>query len=247
MISLESRESFSLENYHKAAWLGEGVEIGNSAMARIDEARSGFLSLLESDDDIVIYGVTSGYGQNAYQRFDKEQREIHARKVSFATSAAFGDPAPERVVRGIVFARLVNFIEGHAAVSSDLAGRVASMLDEGCLPPVPTRGIGCAGEIQALGHLFNHLSKERVMGVKEYLALVNGSPCASALAADVALSARRRLSLSYLFFALSIEAFRAPLEACDPSLDLLWTAPEELRALQQLRELTQDGDADRRS
>ena len=247
MISLESRESFSLENYHKAAWLGEGVEIGNSAMARIDEARSGFLSLLESDDDIVIYGVTSGYGQNAYQRFDKEQREIHARKVSFATSAAFGDPAPERVVRGIVFARLVNFIEGHAAVSSDLAGRVASMLDEGCLPPVPTRGIGCAGEIQALGHLFNHLSKERVMGVKEYLALVNGSPCASALAADVALSARRRLSLSYLFFALSIEAFRAPLEACDPSLDLLWTAPEELRALQQLRELTQGGDADRRS
>ena len=176
MTSLVSRESFSLENYHKVAWLGESVEISDSAIAKIDGARSGFLSLLESDDDIVIYGVTSGYGQNAYQRFDKEQRQTHARKVSFATSAAFGDPAPERLVRGIVFARLVNFIEGHAAVSSDLVGRVAAMLDEGCLPPVPTRGIGCAGEIQPLGHLFNHLSQERVMGVKENLALVNGSP-----------------------------------------------------------------------
>ena len=125
MIPLKSRESFSLENYHKVAWLGEGIAIADSAIARIDEARSGFLSLLESDDDIVIYGVTSGYGQNAYQRFDKQQRQIHARKISFATSAAFGDPAPERLVRGIVFARLVNFIEGHAAVSSDLAGQIS--------------------------------------------------------------------------------------------------------------------------
>ena len=247
MIPLKSRESFSLEIYHKVAWLGEGIAIADSAIARIDEARSGFLSLLESDDDIVIYGVTSGYGQNAYQRFDKQQRQIHARKISFATSAAFGDPAPERLVRGIVFARLVNFIEGHAAVSSDLVGQVAAMLDENRLPPVPTRGIGCAGEIQPLGHLFNHLSQERVMGVKENLALVNGSPCASALAADVALSARRRLDLAYRFFALSIEALRAPLAACDSSLDFLWDAPEELCALRQLRELTHGGDPDRRS
>ncbi|MFL2563368.1 MAG: aromatic amino acid lyase [Arenicellales bacterium] len=247
MIPLKNRESFSLENYHKVAWLEEGIAIADSAIARIDDARSGFLSLLESDDDIVIYGVTSGYGQNAYQRFDKQQRQIHARKISFATSAAFGDPAPERLVRGIVFARLVNFIEGHAAVSSDLVGQVAAMLDENRLPPVPTRGIGCAGEIQPLGHLFNHLSQERVMGVKENLALVNGSPCASALAADVALSARRRLDLAYRFFSLSIEALRAPLAACDPSLDLLWRAPEELCALRKFRELTQGGDHERRS
>ena len=120
MISLKARESFSLRNYHKVAWLGEGVAITESTMARIDEARASFLSLLESDHDIVVYGVTSGYGQNAYQRFNKDQRQAHARKVSFATSVAFGDPAPERVVRGVVFARLVNFIEGHAAVSSDL-------------------------------------------------------------------------------------------------------------------------------
>ena len=98
MIPLKNRESFSLENYHKVAWLEEGIAIADSAIARIDDARSGFLSLLESDDDIVIYGVTSGYGQNAYQRFDKQQRQIHARKISFATSAAFGDPAPERRV-----------------------------------------------------------------------------------------------------------------------------------------------------
>lgn len=246
MISLKARENFSLRNYHKVAWLGERVAIADFTLARIDEVRASFLSLLESDHDIVVYGVTSGYGQNAYQRFDKDQRQAHARQVSFATSMAFGDPAPERVVRGVVFARLVNFIEGHAAVSSDLVGRVAAMLDEVSLPPVPTRGIGCAGEIQPLGHLFSHLSQERTMGEKENLALVNGSPCASALAADVALSARRRLDLAYRFFALSTEALRAPLEAYDQSLDSLWDSPEELRALKQLRSLTDGGDPVRR-
>ena len=117
MISLVSRDSFSLENYHKVSWLGEGVIIADKAIAVMDSARESFLALLESDDELVVYGVTSGYGQNAYQRFSKAERKAHAQKISYATSAAFGDPAPQRVVRGIIFARLVNFIEGHAAIS----------------------------------------------------------------------------------------------------------------------------------
>ncbi len=247
MIPLDSRESFSLENYHKVAWLGEGVVISERAIAAMDRARESFLALLESDDELVIYGVTSGYGQNAYQRFSKAERQAHARKVSYATSVAFGDPAPQRVVRGIIFARLVNFIEGHAAVSSELARRVAAMLDSASMPQVPMRGIGCAGEIQPLGHLFNELSEDRTMGEKENLSLVNGSPCACALAADVALSSRRRLDLAYRFFALSSEALRAPLEAYDPSLESLWAAPEELLALKELRRLTEGGDTMRRA
>ena len=247
MISLESRASFSLENYHNVAWLGEGIIISDEAIAAMDSARESFLALLESDDELVVYGVTSGYGQNAYQRFSKAERKAHAQKISYATSAAFGDPAPQRVVRGIIFARLINFIEGHAAVSSGLARRVAAMLDQVSLPQVPMRGIGCAGEIQPLGHLFNALSEERAMGEKENLSLVNGSPCACALAADVALSARRRLDLVYRFFALSSEALRAPLEAYDPSLESLWAAPEELLALRELRTLTGGGDTKRRA
>ena len=167
MISLVSRELFSLENYHKVAWLGEGVVISDEAIVSMDSARENFLALLESYDQLVVYGVTSGYGQNAYKRFSKAERQAHAQKVSYATSAAFGDPAPQRVVRGIIFARLVNFIEGHAAISSELARRVAAMLDETSLPQMPMRGIGCAGEIQPLGHLFNTLSQERMMGEKE--------------------------------------------------------------------------------
>ncbi|MGB1612793.1 MAG: histidine ammonia-lyase, partial [Arenicellales bacterium] len=61
MIPLESRDSFSLENYRKVAWLGEGVIISDEAIAAMDSARESFLALLESDDELVVYGVTSGY------------------------------------------------------------------------------------------------------------------------------------------------------------------------------------------
>jgi len=41
----------------------------------------------------------------------------------------FGEVVPERVARAIVLARLANFVDGHAAVTSELACAVASMLD----------------------------------------------------------------------------------------------------------------------
>ena len=79
---------------------------------------------------------------------------------------------------------------------------VAALLDGNGLPPVPALGNGCPGEIQALSHLFSGLYDKLERGElppleeKEALALVNGSPCAVALATDAALAARRRLALA---------------------------------------------------
>ena len=247
MITLENRASFDLDRYFRVAWQGEHVQLAPAAVDNIAKCRQSFLKLIDEDDDIVVYGVTSGYGQNAYQRFSREERVTHARKVSYATSVAFGQPLPTRVTRGFVFARLANFIEGHAVVSPELAQIVATMLNQGELPEVPSRGMGCAGEIQPLGHLFSHIAKERDMGEKESLSLVNGSPCASALAADVLLSGRRRLVLAYQIFALSLEALRAPLGAYDSALESLWHADAEQEAVRKLRSLTAGGGDERRS
>ena len=49
------------------------------ALARMTACREAFLGLLASDDSLVIYGVTSGYGQMARLRFSPEERKRHAR------------------------------------------------------------------------------------------------------------------------------------------------------------------------
>lgn len=251
-LVLECRRDITLDAFRRVAWQGEAVRLHERAVEAIDRARRAFLTLLESDPDVVIYGVTSGYGQMAHLRFTPEERKQHARRPPVATMTSFGEPLPERVARGMVLSRLANFVEGHAAVTPGLARAVAGLLDGEPLPPVPALGNGCPGEIQALGHLFSGLIDDLARGKlpdleeKESLALVNGSPCAAALAADAALAARRRVSLAAAVFALSIEALKAPLGHYDAVFDELWEDPGEVAVLGLLRGWLDGATAERR-
>jgi histidine ammonia-lyase len=110
------------------------------------------------------------------------------------------------------------------------------MLDGGPMPVVPSQGQGGAGEILALYPLFAQLTAGLELEVKERGSLINGSPCAAALVADAALAARRRVAMAHKVFALSIEAFRAPLELYDAALDGLWGDEHETAALRGLRQ-----------
>ena len=250
-LVLESRRDITLAAYCRVAWQGEAVRLHERALATIDRARQAFLALLDSDSDLVVYGVTSGYGQMAHLRYTPEERKAHARRPPIAPMTSFGEPLPERVARGMVLARLTNFVDGHAAVSPGLTRAVAALLDGACLPPVPALGNGCPGEIQALAHLFSGLfgalEENEGLGEKESLALVNGSPCASALAADAALAARRRLALAVAVFALSIEALKAPLDHYDAVFDELWEDSGEVGALRRLRAWLEGAAAERRA
>ncbi|MDF0752996.1 hypothetical protein NLU14_22475, partial [Marinobacter sp. 71-i] len=65
--------------------------------------------------------------------------------------------------------------------------------------------------------------------------------------ADSALAARRRLRRVEQVFALSIEAFRAPLEHYDAALETLWGDEHEAAALRGLRTLLAGGTSERRN
>jgi histidine ammonia-lyase len=67
------------------------------------------------------------------------------------------------------------------------------------------------------------------------MALVNGSPYSTAVLADTAIRARNRLAHTELLLALSIDAFRAPLEAYEEPLDDLWADQHQVDALRSLR------------
>lgn len=245
-LRLETRADLDLAAYEAVAWAGAAVAFDDRAIARMSSARIAFLALLAADPAIVVYGVTSGYGRNAHLRFSPDERRAHARIPAIAPATAFGPPLPTRVVRGILLARLANFVEGHAAISPDLARAVAAMLDGRPLPEVPATGVGCPGEIQPLAQLFETLLETWPLAEKDALALVNGSPCASALIADAVLAGRRREALAEAVFALAAEALAAPLEAYDPALDALFGDPDEAGALVRLRSLLAGGTPIRR-
>lgn len=243
-VTLSTRHDLTLAAFRRVAWDGEPVALGSDVPERLATARASFLSLL-ADENATVYGVTSGFGDRATLRLSREERAQQAREAA-DRGVSFGEPLPERVTRGIVFARLANLIDGHAAVRPQVAEAVARMLGGTELPSVPSQGNGGSGEILALGHLFELMGRTLGLEEKEGNALVNGSPCGAALLADGALAAAGRVAIAYEALALSVEAFAAPLEAYDRELAALWGDESETRALQRLGTLL-EGARDERA
>ena len=239
-ISLTTRNDITLDVYESVAWEGKGVTLSDQAGRTMADARTAFERLMEHPE-VVIYGVTSGYGQNAHLRFTPEERLAHARRGMGPPFASFGPALPERVVRGITLARLANFLDGYAAARPEVANAVAGMLDGGPMPYVPRDGHGGAGEITLLTPLFVEIMNTVEMREKDALCLVNGSPAGAALVADAALMARRRIELAEEVFALSAEALGMPLAHVDIALEKLWTDPFEITSLANLRRLLEGG------
>lgn len=239
-VVVESRADLTLEAARRVAWQGEGVVLGERALAAMAEGRRRLRRILERDPEVTIYGVTTGAGQLARHKLKPAERERWAKMPPSAAAASWGETLPERVARAIVFARLANFVEGHAAVSPAIARAVAAMLDAP-MPPVPARGQGGAGEILSLSHLFTGLVERVEPEEKDVMCLVNGSPSATGLVADAALAAAGRLAVAAEVFALSFEGFDAPLGHLDPALEGYWNDPHDGWALSALRGLIEGG------
>lgn len=231
-VLLETRDDFNLANYRRVTIEGEDVQIGDRAIQAMEDARRSFLALLDSDRGAFIYGTTSGGGEQARIRLSPEEqrrRAVEWSRRGHHGNGFGGGSLSQSAVRGVIFARLANFIEGNAKARPHLALSIADMLHQP-LPRVPLGGQVGPGEILPLAHAMSTL----VVGDLEEgepMAVVNGSPCSAALAADVAIRARQRLELAERVFALSVEAFNAPLEAYDPALKDLWRDPYEACAL----------------
>ncbi|MEQ8369956.1 MAG: aromatic amino acid lyase [Alphaproteobacteria bacterium] len=244
-VTVNSRQDFTLANLHRVAFAGESVRLGEQARARMGRTRSQFMDLINNDPTAFVYGVTSGYGMAAKTRLNPEQRRIHAARPARALGITYGRRMEPRLVRAIVFARLANYVEGNAAARPVIAERVAAMLDGRPLPDLSLDGAVSAGEILPLGELFAHLFGDG-NEEKESGTFANGSPVSSAMLGEAAILARGRLDMVAHVFALSIEAFDAPLAAYDEALDDLWGDAHDAAALSGLRRLLAGGRTERR-
>jgi histidine ammonia-lyase len=234
-VVINKRSDLTLESFRRVTVDGESVAIGDVARGAMEQARAAFVALLEQDRNAFMYGVTSRPGVEVTVEVAPEAQAAWATgSEMLGTGRGFGGgELDERVVRGIVFARLADFVEGNAKARPLVADRIAALLDRP-LPKVPLDGQVAAGEILPMMHVMSEMfTGDFEEG--EWMTLVNGSPCSAALIADAALHARNRLETAETVFALSVEALRAPLEAYDPALDVLWGDEHEAAALGGLR------------
>src|SRR5437899_385228 len=107
-VVVTAREDFTLEAFRRVTADGEGVTIGPAALRAMEEARAGFEHLLRSDPGRFIYGVTTRPGVEVGMTIPPEEQRDFARRFR-GVGRGFGrERLDERVVRGIVFARLAD-------------------------------------------------------------------------------------------------------------------------------------------
>ncbi len=137
-----------------------------------------------------------------------------------------------------MLARLSNALTGRGRLSLRTAQAVADLLEDP--PPVPVQGTAGPGEVVALSWLVAPLA-DLPLGIGEAMALLNGSPFATAMSCDVALTFGRRVTMAEQLLAMSIAASACPREHFDPRLAQHWSDPHYGRALRRLERVARPG------
>jgi histidine ammonia-lyase len=243
-VVVSNAADVGLDAVRRVAWNGEALELSADALARIRARRVEFDAFVEANADTHLYGITTTHHYGARTVLSRQAREEYHRRLP-PTPPSAGRALPARLLRATILARLASFLDGSGGVRVETVLALAAMLEHP-LPPVPERGHGDPGEIILLGHLFRDLEREVQFGVGGSMPVINGSPGAAAMLADVVLAGRQRLALAEEVSALAADAIRAPLEHYAEPLERLWRDPYQAAVLRRMRALLAGGDPARR-
>lgn len=246
-VTVGDRFDVNIGTLERVALRGESVRVSEPALKRMAQAHELFQGYVEANQHAFIYGVTSGYGPAGKGHLSLEASRERRRRAAPWLGLSFGGGLlPEYVSRGAIFATLPMMVEGNTATHPERARAWAARLD-GPLPRLPARGLVAAGELMPNFVLQAYPDGDLLPGEGFSAGSGNGAQTSGAMAGLAAIFARRRLAWAERLFALSIEAFSAPLDAYHPALKRLWGDRFEAEAIDRLGELLDGAPAQRRA
>ncbi len=200
-VVLDRPDALDLATYRRIV-AGETVDLAVTALERVAAGRALLLDLVAAGTP--VYGVTTGLGYLRGAEIEPADQAGLQRALVTARAAGIGASIDAVVVRGVMLLRLNAFLSGFVGVSTELCAFLAARLNDGWDPLVPRGPYGAAGEISPLAHLFQtfvgegHVREGSAagalaargvtpfeLGAKEGLALVNGSPFATAFGLEL--------------------------------------------------------------
>lgn len=191
---------------------GARLVLSEGAASRIRQARRIVEAL--SEQGIRGYGINTGVGALCDVLIGRPQQQALSRNILFSHACGLGEPLARVETRAVMTAQIANFAHGASGVRLEVVDALMALLEADILPVIPSRGsvgylthaaaiglvlIGAgeaiAGEIRISGaEAMARIGRgPLVLEAKEGLSLVNGTPCATGLAA-VALDRMSRLA-----------------------------------------------------
>jgi histidine ammonia-lyase len=223
-------------SWRQVAAIAEGAPfaLSEAAQQRIRTARGLVESIVAKG--IRAYGVNTGVGALCDVIVEPSQLRNLSRNIVMSHAVGVGTVLGRCEVRAIMAAAINNFAHGYSGVRLDLVERLVALLTHDWVPEVPSQG--SVGYLSHMAHIALALLGEgyvqrglerrssidvlRAAGIqplvleaKEGLSVVNGTPCATGLAALACLRAERLLNWADVVSAMTFENLHGQLSAFD--------------------------------
>jgi histidine ammonia-lyase len=206
------------------------VEPGPSVMPRIERAREYIDRLLE--DDIPVYGVTTGFGKFAEVRVLGDDARALQKNLVRSHCCGVGAPLGAEETRAMMLLRANVLAKGYSGVRQIVLDTLLAALNADVLPVIPSKGsVGACGDLAPLAHLTAVLMGEGeavykgrrmtggaaleeagiapvVLEAKEGLAMINGTQMMTAIGALSLLEAENVSKAADVASAQAVEALR---------------------------------------
>ena len=232
---------------------GAVVRFSDGYARRVDAAADLVTRFL--DDRTVVYGVTTGFGDNYTETIAPEDALRLQENIIVSHAVSVGAPIPEDQVRAILVVMLAHLGAGRSGTRLETLELVRALLEEHVTPVVP--GCGSLGYLALEAHIALVLTgrgRATVDGAvvsgaealrrrgltpvrlraKEGLTLLNGIMSITAVAALVTHDLRRAVRQADVIGALAFESLRGTTRALDPRVHALRRYPEQATSARNL-------------
>jgi histidine ammonia-lyase len=253
-------ESLTIEDVVAVARDGAKVTIPETTENKVKECRR----VLEEwvTDKRVIYGVTTGFGSRSREYLpSKYAKELQLNLIR-SHCADVGKPLDRDVVRGMMVLRANSLAKGYSAIKISTLQTLVEMLNRRVHPIVPEKGsVGASGDLSPNAHIVlamigegnaefegdimtggTALAKAGISKVeldsKEGLALVNGTPMMTAIAALAVYDAGKLVKSAEIASAMSLEALMGRPEPFDDRIQRVRPHEGQIICAENIRVLT---------
>ncbi|XZT29478.1 HAL/PAL/TAL family ammonia-lyase [Acinetobacter baumannii] len=212
------------------------------------------------EEEGVIYGVTTGYGDSCLVEVPLHQVNELPLHLSRFHGCGLGENLDIITARAVVVTRLCSLARGYSGVSIVLLERLVWLLNENVIPVIPSEGsVGASGDLTPLSYIAGTLVGERDVYIdgqiipvaqvyaeknmlpltlrpKEGLALMNGTAVMTAIACLNYKKAEQIALASTLITALNVLALEGNPSHFDEVLFAQKPHPGQQRIAKQLRD-----------
>ncbi|MDV6271037.1 HAL/PAL/TAL family ammonia-lyase [Rhodococcus globerulus] len=230
----------SIEEFVAVARFDAQIEFSAEYEDRVKKSRALVEKFL--DENRLIYGVTTGFGNNVTEVIAPADATVLQRNIILSHAVSVGEPLSREIVRAIQLMLLIGLGQGVSGTSIETLSLIRELLNNGITPYAP--GEGSVGYLSVEAHMALVLLGEGrawaggelvsgqaalekfglhpvELGAKEGLTLTSGTHSVTGISVLLAYDAIRAAVVADAAASISLEALKGTISAFDPRLHAL--------------------------